>query len=175
MPTTPPDMTAAPPPEPAPPWPEAAADGPAPLAPAREAALRALFEQQIPLHAHLGLRCEHLAAGLARVRIPPRPELTGDPFRPAVHGGVLATLADVAGGLAVFSQVAPEDRVSTIDLRIDYLRPAVTGADLFGEARLLRAGGRVAMAEVTVHQGDPAQPCARAAVVYAVHRGKGAP
>ncbi|MFM2248714.1 MAG: hypothetical protein RL071_4789 [Pseudomonadota bacterium] len=157
------------------PLPAEAAAGPAPLAPAREAALRDLFERQIPLHAHLGLRVEQLAAGAARVRLPPRPELTGDPFRPAVHGGVLATLADVAGGLAVFGQVAAEDRVSTIDLRIDYLRPAATGLALVGEARLLRAGGRVAMAEVTLHQGDLTQPCARAAVVYAVHRGKGAP
>lgn len=142
---------------------------------ARVASLRTLFEQHIPLHAHLGLRCLHIGAGEAQVQLPPRPELTGDPERPAVHGGILAMLADIAGGLATFSAVEPTDRVSTIDLRIDYLRPARCGAPLTADARLLRVGSRVAMAEVTVHQGDPQAPQARAAVVFALHRGAAAP
>jgi uncharacterized protein (TIGR00369 family) len=150
--------------------PAAANPEPPPLEPAREQALRALFEQTIPFHQHLGLRCGRIRAGAVTVELPPRAEHVGDPWRPALHGGVVATLIDVAGGLAVFSQVGREDRVSTVDLRVDYLLPAETGRPLFADARLLRAGGRSCMAEVNVHHGDPNKPVARGAAVFNVLR-----
>lgn len=140
------------------------------LSPGRAAALKALFEDQIPFHRLLGLRCEALRKGEVRVSLPPRPAHTGDPFRPALHGGVIATLIDVAGGLAVFTEVGADDRVSTIDLRVDYLSPGRCDAPLIAESRLRRVGNRVAMAEITLHHGDPDEPVARGAGVYNVLR-----
>lgn len=139
---------------------------PAALPAARERWLRELFEQQIPFHRHLGLRCGPIVRGAARVELPPRAEHIGDPWRPALHGGVIATLIDVAGGLAAFTAVGAEDRVSTIDLRVDYLLPAQVDRVLIAEARLLRAGTRVIVAEINVHHGDPTMSVARGAAVY---------
>jgi uncharacterized protein (TIGR00369 family) len=80
--------------------------------------------------------------------IPFRDELVGDPFRPALHGGVLSALADTAGGAAVWGSVPdPHSRISTIDLRIDYLRPARLEA-IVADARVVRLGNRVGVVEV---------------------------
>ena len=134
----------------------------------RIASLRRLFEEEIPFHRALGLRVLTAGPAGAAVTIPPAPQLTGDPHRPAVHGGVLATLIDTAGGLAVFLAVGPGDRVSTLDLRVDYLRPAATDRPLTAEARVLRVGNRVAVTEIWVHHGDPEAAVARGTAVYNV-------
>jgi uncharacterized protein (TIGR00369 family) len=63
------------------------------------------------------------------------------------HGGVIATLIDMAGHAAVavkIGRMAP-----TIDLRIDYLRPS-NGEDLTARARLLKLGRSVARVDVEV-------------------------
>jgi uncharacterized protein (TIGR00369 family) len=63
-------------------------------------------------------------------------------------------LADVAGGLAVWSFAEdPRSRVSTIDMRIDYLRPGRL-RDLYAEARVVRVGSRVGVADVFVFHDD---------------------
>jgi uncharacterized protein (TIGR00369 family) len=87
--------------------------------------LVAFFETGIPFNAHLGMKVEQVGDGSATIRIPFRDNLIGDPGRPAIHGGVLSALADTTGGLAVFSVLGPKGRTSTVDLRVDYLRPGL--------------------------------------------------
>lgn len=131
--------------------------------------LRHFFDQQIAFNRWLGMRLEAFGEGWARMVLPCRPELVGDPFRPAIHGGVLSALVDTTGGAAVFSLIGTEDRASTVDLRVDYLRPAGMET-LVCEARVLRLGNRVAAVDATVHQGDPAKPVAIGRAVYNVRR-----
>jgi len=153
------------------------------------AGLRAFMETQIPFNAFVGLRVLELGRGHATLLLPFRPELVGDPFRPALHGGTISMLADTAGGAAVFSGVGPGDRISTIDLRMDYLRPAAL-VDTRAEARLVRLGGRVGVARIQVWQepqegnasdearfGDAGDRrlVAESTGVYAVRRGVGVP
>jgi uncharacterized protein (TIGR00369 family) len=135
----------------------------------RLATVRRFMGERIPLHRWLGVEVTELGPGRATLAVPFRAELVGDPDRPALHGGVLSALADAAGGAAVWTQIGPHDRVSTIDLRVDYLRPA--RLERF-EARavVLRVGNRVGVADVTlVHPGDE-QPIAEAKGVYSVKR-----
>lgn len=113
------------------------------------------MENGIPFNAHLGLRVDAIGPGRCVLRLPWRDAFTGDPFRPAVHGGVISTLVDTAGGAACFSLLEnPNDRVSTVDLRVDYLRPARL-EDLVCVARVVRMGNRVAVARMEVFNGDP--------------------
>ena len=107
----------------------------------------------IPFHQHLGLQIRTTGEGKASGELPFRPELIGDPTRPAIHGGVLSTMADALGGFAVWSGLSIDDRVSTIDLRVDYLAPAGPDA-IFGEAEVVRVGNRVAVADIELWQGD---------------------
>jgi len=146
-----------------------------PLEESRETVLRTLFEQGIPFNRHLGLRVETLARGHAVLRIPWQPELTGDPSRPAVHGGVLSMLVDTAGGAACFAMLDnDDDRVSTVDLRVDYLRPG-PAADLVCTAKVIRLGNRVAVTRAHVYSGavptDPSvDPVALGQAVYNIVR-----
>lgn len=87
------------------------------------------------------------------MRLPFRPEWVGDPYRPALHGGLISTLADAAGGGAVFSMLPRVMPVSTIDLRVDYLRPGLL-EDLWCEARVLRVGNRVGVTAMRIVQGE---------------------
>lgn len=113
--------------------------------------IRNFFEHEIPFNRHLGITMKHLARGKTTLLMPFKPELIGNPLVPALHGGSLSALADAAGGAAVFSGLAIGDQVSTIDLRIDYLRPAAP-VDSWAEAHVVRLGGRVGVSRIQVWQ-----------------------
>ena len=131
--------------------------------------LRRIFEEFIPFNRFLGMRATELEPGLARIEIPFRDDFVGDPSRPAIHGGLLSTLADTAGGMAVWSSLSdPAARVSTIDLRVDYLLPGRLET-VAGEARVLRVGSSVGVADIRLyHPAEPERTIATAKGVYAV-------
>lgn len=140
--------------------------------------IRFFMEEGIPFNQHLGIRSQRLSRKGADLLMPFKPELVGNPLVPALHGGTLSALADTAGGAAVFCAVEPGDTVSTIDLRIDYLRPASL-ADTVAEAEVVRLGGRVGVSRIRLWQ--PAEPggdatageriqIAEATGVYAIKR-----
>jgi uncharacterized protein (TIGR00369 family) len=120
------------------------------------AQLSKLFEEQIVFNRLLGLRIETLGAERVAARLEMRPELIGHFTHHRLHGGVISAALDAMGGLASMAAIGarhldepPEARIArfaklgTIDLRIDYLRPA-TGAHFTAEAQVLRLGSRVA-------------------------------
>ncbi len=116
--------------------------------------LRQVMEELIPFNRFLGVKLTGVRKGFARLEIPFRDELIGDPMRPALHGGVLSALGDAAGGAAVWASLDDDNaRISTIDLRIDYLRPARL-TTLVAEATVVRVGNRVGVADVRLFNAD---------------------
>lgn len=130
--------------------------------------LLTIMEEHVPFNRFLGLRGESIGEGRAVLVLPVRPEFVGDPRRPALHGGVLSTLIDTAGGLAAWSVLARGETVSTVDLRVDYLEPAGLGEPLRAEAELVRKGNRVCHVRVAVTQGQSLVAEGRA--VFNIHR-----
>lgn len=135
------------------------------------AELKRFFEQRIRFNAFLGFVVEELAPGRARMRMPYQPDLLGDPFRPSLHGGAMASLLDAAGGLAVLTRLKPGETCHTVDLRVDYLIPG-EAADLVAEARVIRVGGRVAVVNLYGWQKDPAHHVVDGKAVYNVRRAR---
>lgn len=113
--------------------------------------VRVFMEESIPFNVFLGIKAVRLEERRAHLLLPFKPQLVGNPLVPALHGGTLSALADTAGGAAVFCAVQPGDSVSTIDLRIDYLRPAAE-VDTYAEAEVVRLGGRVGVSRIRVWQ-----------------------
>ncbi len=114
--------------------------------------LKKFMEETIPFNRYLGVKVVRTGSGFVRLEVPFREELIGDPSRPALHGGVLSALADTAGGAAVWTGlIDARGRVSTIDLRIDYLRPARLEL-VVAEAQVVRMGNRVGVADVRLFQ-----------------------
>jgi uncharacterized protein (TIGR00369 family) len=87
------------------------------------------------------------ADGTVVVRLPFRPEFCRGRESPFYHGGVLASLADIAAHAAIAVHVGR--MVPTIDLRIDYLRGAPAG-DLLATGRILIVGRSVGRADVEI-------------------------
>ncbi len=138
--------------------------------------LRQLAEEWIPFNKLIGIRALRVDRGDILFEVPFRAELIGDPVKRALHGGVLSMMADTAGGFAVWSALDdPRARVSTIDLRIDYLRPGKQ-EDIHAHATLVRAGKTVGVADVRLfHPSDPAATIATGKGVYAIRVGKDHP
>jgi uncharacterized protein (TIGR00369 family) len=70
-----------------------------------------------------------------------------------VHGGILAALADTAGGLATYMAVPRGRRVATIEMKINYLE-AVEGGTVEAEARVVRRGRHIAVVDCDVRSED---------------------
>ncbi|MCB9594369.1 MAG: hotdog fold thioesterase [Sandaracinaceae bacterium] len=137
---------------------------------ARLTEVRQLFLERIPFNRVLGIEIVDLSPGMALFSVPFRPELIGDPDRRALHGGVLSAVADTCGGCAVWSRIGENDRVSTIDLRIDYLRPGQP-EELRCRGSVLRLGNRVGVAQITLfHPSAADTTIAEAKGVYSVKR-----
>ena len=133
------------------------------------ATVREFFEQHIAFDKHLGLLIDDLRPGWVRVRLPFRPEFVGDPFRKALHGGVISTVVDATAGAAALSTLPYGSRCSTVDMRVDYLLPA-QALELIAEGTVLRTGNSVAVINVDVFQGDN-QRIAAGRAVYSLKPG----
>ena len=128
-----------------------------------------IMEELVPFNRLLGLRGESASEGRCVLRLPVRGDLVGDPRRPAIHGGVLSTLIDTAGGVAAWSALGDDESVSTVDLRVDYLVPANMEGDLRASAELVRKGTRVCHVKMAVTQGEVLVAEGRG--VDSIHRG----
>lgn len=120
------------------------------------AGVKAIFEERIPFNHVLGLRIDELSADGVTGHIEMRPELIGHYAHQRLHGGVISAGLDAMGGLAVMIAIGARHldeplaqrlhrfgKLGTIDLRVDYLRPAV-GRRFELRAMVLRLGSRVA-------------------------------
>ena len=120
------------------------------------ARLKQIFEEKIVFNKVIGLRIDTIAAEGVTAHVDMRPELIGHFAHQRLHGGVISATLDAMGGLAVMAAIGarhldepPEARLTrfaklgTIDLRIDYLRPA-TGPRFVARAEVMRLGSRVA-------------------------------
>lgn len=103
-----------------------------------------------PYQRFLGLRFGRVGDGEVEIRLPFREEFLREDGSDWLHGGVVSALIDIAGDYAIVTRVG--QGVPTIDLRVDWLRPARRG-DLLAHGRVLRTGRTVCVADVEVR--DP--------------------
>jgi len=120
------------------------------------AGLKSIWEEKIVFNQVLGLKITQVDPERVVATIAMRPELIGHYAHNRLHGGVISAGLDAMGGLACMAAIGarhmnepPEQRLlrfaklGTIDLRIDYLRPAV-GEHFELRAEVMRLGSRVA-------------------------------
>jgi uncharacterized protein (TIGR00369 family) len=119
-------------------------------------ALRSLFEDKIAFNRLMGLRIDAIRPEGVQGSLALNPGLLGHPAHHRLHGGVISAALDAMAGLAIMAAIGarhmdetPAERMQrfaklgTIDLRVDYLRPA-TSASFTLSAEVLRLGSRVA-------------------------------
>ncbi len=109
-----------------------------------------------------GIRAEVMdfADGKSRMRLPYGEHLIGDPDTGVVHGGVITGLLDQACGMAVGMALREHRPFATLDLRIDYLKAAKPGEDIFVEAECLKITHEIAFARGVAFQESRDTPIA---------------
>jgi uncharacterized protein (TIGR00369 family) len=116
---------------------------------------------RLPHFEALGLELIELSPDACVMALRQRPELIGDTERGVLHGGVVTTLLDSVCGTAVFAGMPLGTPVATLDLRIDYLRPATPNDVLFGSATVYKRTRSVAFVSGSAYQDDEESPVAR--------------
>ena len=106
-----------------------------------------------PFMRFLGLEIIKAEKGRVEIRLPFREEFVRVDGSDWLHGGVVSALADIAGDYAVITETSAG--VPTIDMRVDYLRPARSG-DLTAVGRTLRVGKTVSVADVEIRDSTGA-------------------
>lgn len=106
-----------------------------------------------PLHRYLGIELEAQQDGYCRIVLTPNEHTPGG-VAGSVHGGILATMVDVATLGAVASAVGPREQMNgTAELNISYLRPALSKR-VVAEGRLLKKGRTLAVVDVDISDGQ---------------------
>ena len=104
-----------------------------------------------PFMRFLGLQIVRAEKGLVEIRLPFREEFRRHDGSDWLHGGVISALADIAGDYAVITEAGAG--VPTIDMRVDYLRPARQG-DLIATGRTVRVGKTISVADVEIRDAS---------------------
>ncbi len=108
-------------------------------------------------------RPEHLSLCL-----PYQEDLVGNPETRVLHGGCITSLIDATCGGAVILSLAAPRRIATLDLRIDYVRPAVPEQEVICDAHCYKITRDVAFVRATAHHGDELSPIATASGTFVV-------
>ena len=128
--------------------------------------LRDIFENKIVFNRVLGLKITSLRPSQVVGRIEMKNDLVGHYSHNRLHGGVISAALDAMGGLAVMAAIGARhmdephaqrlhrfSKLGTIDLRIDYLRPAL-GEYFEMKAEVMRLGSRVASTRMEFYGAD---------------------
>ena len=112
------------------------------------------FEEGIPMHKFLGLKIETLSKDFVKIRVPFKKELVGDFRTNRWHGGIIATIMDSVGGVIGATHFTTmDDKISTIDLRVDYLKGAEP-IEVVVVGKIVRMGNRILVAKMKAFQND---------------------
>jgi len=132
------------------------------------------FFESIPHNRALGMELVEMSHAEAVFRLPYDPKLVGNPDSGVLHGGAITALLDGASGVAVFATLAEIAPIATIDLRIDYLRPAEAGRPVLARATCYKMTRNVAFTRAVAYHEDPADPIAHAVGTFMVSTKRGA-
>ncbi|MHB1005425.1 MAG: PaaI family thioesterase [Chloroflexota bacterium] len=121
-----------------------------------------------PIYKYLDLHLDEMGEGHSRLRLQVR-----DEFRQiygAVHGGIIATVADSCIGTALISLIDETEKAVTVDLRVNYIAPLLSG-ELVGEGRIVHKGRTLAFGEAELRDGDGRLVATASATYMAIRNG----
>lgn len=131
------------------------------------------FIEAIPHAQALSMSLEAIADGMATIFMPWDSRFVGDPATGVIAGGAVSTLMDTCCGAAVISHPDNLASTATLDLRIDYMRPATPGQGITARAEVYHMTRTVAFVRATATDADLDRPVASATGAFTVDRPKG--
>ena len=120
-------------------------------------------------HGHsgwLGLRYSGHGENWVELELPWREDLLGEPHSSVLASGPIVSLMDMASGMAIWQTKQAFVPIATLDLRVDYQRPAREKANVFGRVECYRTTRSAAFVRGVAHDGDLDDPVAHVAGVF---------
>jgi uncharacterized protein (TIGR00369 family) len=128
----------------------------------RKLNLARAFSQAVPHNEALGMRVVEITDREVIYELPYDPKLVGNLETGTLHGGAITALLDATSGLAVFAALTELVPIATLDLRIDYLKPAEPHQPVRARASCYKVTRNVAFTRALAYQGDPEDVIAHA-------------
>jgi len=122
-----------------------------------------------PHAAAIGMEVVSIDPAEAVLRVRFRPDLVGDPDTGVIAGGVVTALLDHTCGQSVMSALESYQPIATLDLRIDYMRPAGPGLDIFCHAHCYKVTRSVAFVRAQAYDLDREDPVATAQAAFMIN------
>src|SRR3954464_15540945 len=127
------------------------------------------IEARRSIYGHVsGLRLDRAAPGESWSSLPYRPVFIGDIRTGVLHGGVVTAMLDESCGMAVQLALDGNGAIATLDLRIDYQKPATPGLDIRAHAVCTRVTRSIAFVRATAYQESEDDPVATATACFMV-------
>ena len=127
-----------------------------------------LLVSHVPHARAIGMSVVDARPGQIWLRVPWVDFLVGNPETGVIHGGVITTLLDNGGGAAVMTALDELRAVATLDLRIDYMKPATPGRDIVGYCHCHKVTRHIAFVRGTAYHDTADDPIATAAMTFMV-------
>jgi len=96
----------------------------------------------------------------AELSLPYDDKLIGMPDSGVIASGPIISLMDMATSVAIWIRLGRFRHQATLDLRVDYLRPATPGQTVIGRGECFALRRSIAFVRGVAHDGDPADPVA---------------
>ncbi|MEL7280834.1 MAG: PaaI family thioesterase [Pseudomonadota bacterium] len=120
------------------------------------------FIEALPHSKALGMRVLSAGPGTAELAMAYDPQFVGDPETGVIHGGAVSALMDTCCGAAAMAHPDVQGITATIDLRIDYMRPATPGQCIRAQATCYHVTRNVAFLRARAIDDDEERPVASA-------------
>ncbi|MEM9502088.1 MAG: PaaI family thioesterase [Pseudomonadota bacterium] len=120
-------------------------------------------------HGHtgwLGLKYRAHADNWVELELPWREDLLGEPDRAVLASGPIVSLMDMASGMSIWQTKGTFTPIATLDLRVDYQRPARERSAVFGRVECYRTTRSAAFVRGIAHDGDTEDLVAHVAGVF---------
>lgn len=118
----------------------------------------------------LGLDFRDSGSNWAELGLPWREELVAIPETGVLASGAIVSLIDTASGTSVWVTLDRFMPIVTVDLRLDYLRPALKGETIIARCECVKLTRRIAFVRGVAHGGDEARPIALSAATFMLNR-----
>jgi len=130
------------------------------------------FAHVSPYNRELGVLPHAVRTDWCVLKVDYQEALVGDPQTRVLHGGVITALLDAASGFAIRIKLLEMRPMATLDLRIDYLKPATPGRAILGGAVCYKLTSELAFVRGAAYHDTPDDPIATAVGIYMFTSGR---